>query len=303
MSSRETSVDKFIIAAEYGRLKEVMEMTRKFSNDVKVLGEAMIVLCMKGCLDIVKWLVSYSAVDVNYNSSEEWLYTPLTAASRNNELDVIKYLVETCHADINLTDSTGSTSLTWACSKVSMSLSMYLLCEVTEIDVNIVDNVGNTALHYAVWCCKSDNAQLHEACYTGDVTEVLRLVYVRGHDINIQNNDGYTPLHYACLHGHSDIVEILMLAGADETIITDEGKTPSKWAEIMGQSELQKLMNRDSLWQVIQWRRKKMKLSQNLLTLRLIKKRRFRRIIISNKRRKLNKQSEINHRHNHFDHC
>ena len=85
--------------------------------------------------------------------------------------------------------------------------------EVSDVDVNIVDSYGNTALHYAVWCSKDDNTQLHKAgdYRGGDVTEVLRLIYVRGHNINVQDNNEDTPLHRACSYGHSEIVETLML--------------------------------------------------------------------------------------------
>ena len=168
------------------------------------------------------------------------------------------------HADVNLPDRGGYTSLTTACRCVSMSVSMYLLCEVSDLDVNIADRYdGNTALHLAVWCSKGflGYTQLHKACdrYRGDVTEVLSLVYVRGHKINVQNNNGDTPLHLACSKGHSGIVETLMLAGADETITNDEGKTPAQVAESEGHSELLKLLDRDSLWQVMLWRRSKSK--------------------------------------------
>ena len=110
----------------------------------------------------------------------------------------------------------------------------------------------------------------------GDVTEVLSLVYVRGHKINVQNNDGNTPLHLACSKGHSDIVETLMLAGADETITNDRGKTPAQWAESEGHSELLKLLDRDSLWQVMLGRCNKLKLSLvvlMMLTARLMRQR------------------------------
>ena len=284
MSSSERSDDseRFIYAALDGQLEEVIKLSSKFSNDVKVLSRALIRSCLYGHLNVVKWLGGHTAADVNYNKGVLFSWTPLTAACDNDHLDIVKYLVETCHADVNLPDSYGNTSLTKACDYVRMSVSMYLLCEVSDLDVNIADRYdGNTALHLAVWCSKglgySGNTQLHEACrYRDDVTEVLSLVYVRGHKINVQNNDGDTPLHIACSFGHSDIVETLMLAGADETITNNEGKTPAQVAESKGRSELLKLLDRDSLWQVMLGRRNKLKLSLvvlMLLTVRLMRQR------------------------------
>ena len=280
MSSSERSDDseRFIDAAYNGQLEEVIKLSSKFSNDVKVLSEALIWSCEYGHLDVVKWLGGHTAADVNY-STEGLLGTPLTAACDNDHLDMVKYLVETCHADVNLPDSYGYTSLTIACLNVRMSVSMYLLCEVSDLDVNIANSYGNTALHLAVWRSKDIGyTQLHEACYRyrGDVTEVLSLVYVRGHKINVQNNYGNTPLHLACSKGLSDIVETLMLAGADETITNDEGKTPAQVAESEGHSELLKLLDRNSLWQVMLGRRNKSKLSVVILvmlTARLMRQR------------------------------
>ena len=259
MSSHETSDDeeKFFDAARHGRLKEVIEMSSKFSNDVEELSEALIGSCgYQGYLDVVKWLVEHTAADVNYNKG---MWTPLTAASVHGHLDIVKYLVETCRADVNLPDSNGDTSLTRACYSVKMSVSMYLLSEVNDSDVNIADNDGNSALHLAVWCSKPSCMQLHEASKRGDLTEVLRLVNVSGCKVNLQNNDGDTPLHVACLYGHSDIVESLMLTGADEKITNDEMETPAQVAKRKGHSELLKLLDRDSLWQVMQNRRRKLK--------------------------------------------
>ena len=275
MSSSERSDDseRFIDATIYGQLEEVIKLSSKFSNDVEVLSEALIRSCYCGRLDVVKWLRGHTAADVNYNKGALW--TPLTAACANDHLDIVKYLVETCHADVNLPDSEGYTSLTWACDRVSMLVSMYLLCEVSDLDVNIADRYdGNTALHLAVWCSKGYRGytQLHEACrYSGDVTEVLRLVYVRGHKINVQDKFGNTPLYLACSTGHSDIVETLMLAGADETITNDYRQTPAQEAESKGHRELLKLLDRDSLWQVMLGRRNKSKLSLVVLMMLTVK--------------------------------
>ena len=254
MNSSERSDDRkrFINAARYGQLEDVIELSSKFSNDVEVLSQALRWSCRDGRLDVVKWLKGHTAANVNYKG----VWTPLIAACSNDHLDMVKYLVETCHADVNLPDSRGDTSLTWACFRASMSVSMYL-CEVNNLDVNIADRYnGNTALHYAVWYRKdSGYTQLHWACgYRGDVTEVLRLVYVRGLTINVQDNDGNTPLHIACSNRHSDIVETLMLAGADETITNDDGKTPAQMAE--GYSYLLKLLDRVGLRQVVMLRRR-----------------------------------------------
>ena len=271
----------FFDAALSGRLTEVIELSNQLSNDVEACSKALIRSCTRGHLNVVKWLGGCTAADVNYYNNEGWGWnTPLTAACKNNHLNLVKYLVETCQVDVNLSDNRGNTSLAWACLNVNMSMLMYFLCEVSDLDVNVAYSDGNTALHLAVWCSEDDYTQLHEACERGNVTEVLRLVYVEGHKINVQDNKGFTPLHIACLNGHNDIVETLMLAGADETITNDIGKTPAQWAETVGHSELLKLLDRDSLLKVMLGRKKKSKLSLVvlvMLTMRLMKQRQIAR--------------------------
>ena len=257
MSSSKISVDskRFINAARNGQLMEVIELSSTLSNNVKVLSEALRESCERGHLDVVKWLGGHTAADINYRG---W-GTPLTAACFNDHLDIVKYLVEIYHADVNLPDYLGYTPLTCRC--VSMSISMYMLREISDLDVNIADRNGNTALHYAVWHSKGHSSQLHEACggrYSGksaNVTKVSRLVYVEEHEVNIQDNEGNTPLHYVCSNGRSDILEILMLAGADETITSDRRETPAQVAERERHGKLLKLLDRDSLWQVMLRRR------------------------------------------------
>ena len=279
-------------AAKNGRLEEIIELSSEF-NDVKVLNLTLIKSCSNGHLNVVKWLVEHAAADVNYNNIEICSFSPLTSACYSDHLDIVKYLVETRCANVNLPDSFGDSSLIWACREVKMSMLMYLLCEVSGLDVNIADSDGNTALHLAIWCSKEFNTQIHLACITDDVTEVLRLVYVSGNNINIQNNDGNTPLHLACTYGNFDLVETLMLAGADEIISNDEGQTSAQVAVSMKHKELLKFLDRDSLCQEMLERRKKLKLSQTLLTLKLMKKRRIRRSVRNfNGRYKLKRKSQ-----------
>ena len=264
MSSSVTSDDRerIKVAARNGQLEDVIELSTKFSDDVKLLSETSIESCVRGHLDVVKWMVEHTAADVNYTAVikekftwEEEVdnyYTPLTAACQYKHLDVLKYLVKTSRADVNLPDNSkwGYTPLIAACACYSMSESMYLLSEVSDLDVNIADKNGFTALHYAVSSSKDDgDTQLHLACHKRENTEVMRLVIKDNHMINALDNAGYTPLHYACRFGCSAIVKTLMLEGADETITTNQGQTPAQLAELNGHPKLLKLLDRQTLWE------------------------------------------------------
>ena len=266
MNSKKTSDDRkrIKVAASNGQLEDVIILATKFSDDVTLLNETLIVSCVRGHLDVVKWMVEHTAADVTYSGVIKARYawgeegdhyvTPLTAACDYKHLDVVKYLVETSRIDVNLPDSErGYTPLIAACVSGSVSEAMYLLSEVTDLDVNIANRHGNTALHYAVSSNKnSGHTQLHKACTKGDVTEVIRLVCVYDHIINVQANGGDTPLHYACRLGHSDIVKTLMFWGADETITDCNWLTPAQLAERKGRRDLLKLLDRVTLWKEMQ---------------------------------------------------
>ena len=189
--------------------------------------------------------------------------TPLTAACtcsrRNRQLELVKYLVKACRVDVNLPDNfLGRTPLAAACYVVNMPVAMYFLREVIDLDVNIADTQGNVALHFAVWFeLEEGYTQLHSASVRGDVAAVRIFAYASelpntGHRINAQDNDGDTPLHKACRYGHIEIIETLMLAEANETMTNNRGETPARVAERAGYDAVTNLLNRKSLWQVLQ---------------------------------------------------
>ena len=123
--------------------------------------------------------------------------------------------METLRVDVNLPDKDGCTPLTMACIKGNISVSMYLLTEVKNLDVNITTRRfrSSTALHYAVWCSKELNTQLHTAFKEGDTAEVWKLVRLCSCTINTHNNGFFTPSHFGCYYGHSEIVKTLNYVG------------------------------------------------------------------------------------------
>ena len=170
---------------------------------------------------------------------------------------MVKYLVETARVDVNLPESNewGDTPLIEACISVSISVSLYMLRDVSHLDVNITSKRGHTALHWAVSCNKDKGrTKLHLACIADDLTEVMRLLCASessDYMINLQTNSGYTPLHYACYLGQRDIVKTLMLAGADETLTNIDWERPTQVADRKGHSELLKMLDRATLWEVL----------------------------------------------------
>ena len=186
------------------------------------MSEILLLSCRAGQLDVVKWLVIHTPANVYHSghlklltavqNERKFCLTPLTTACHGNHLDIVKYLVETLHVDVNSPDKDSFTLLTMACIRGSLSVSTYFLQALNSLDVNIATRkFGATALHYAVWCSKAHNSQLNTACKDGDVNKVLKLIYVCDQEVNVQNNGGFTPLHIACYYGHCDVTYSLLL--------------------------------------------------------------------------------------------
>ena len=116
MSFYEKSGDtkKVKSVARNGQLKDIIELSAKFSDNVNLMSEALVEACFGNHLNVVKWLVEHTAADVNctagivvrtvFQEDSVFSYTPLTVACRHGHLNIVKYLVEVCRADINLPD-------------------------------------------------------------------------------------------------------------------------------------------------------------------------------------------------------
>lgn len=72
---------------------------------------------------------------------------------------------------------------------------------------------------FAIKRNEKGETQLHQACISGNVQQVNRLLD-QGHPVNIRDHAGWTPLHEASNHGHHDVVNVLLERGA---AINDKG--------------------------------------------------------------------------------
>ena len=109
-----------------------------------------------GSLKIVKYL--YETCHANVETKDECGKTPINIASSNGYLEIVKYLYELCHANIETKDIDGHTPFDNASSNSHTEIVKYLyeIChadvETCHADVEIKDNNGHIPL---------DNAPLH----------------------------------------------------------------------------------------------------------------------------------------------
>ncbi|CAL8269934.1 unnamed protein product [Boreogadus saida] len=93
---------------------------------------------------------------------------------------------------------------------------------------------GFTALHWAV---KGGNGEM--------VRKIMDISKSKGTcvDVNSKTHGGYTPLHIAALHGHSDIITLLVQGyGARVNVRDNAGKKPYHYLGTCGTLELKELL-------------------------------------------------------------
>ena len=185
------------------------------------------IACRYGHLDIVKFLVSVSSVDVNSKDSDG--YTPLHTACRYSHLDIVECLLTSTLADVNSKNCNGYTPLHTACNYGCEDIVKFLV-SVSAVDVNNKASDGSTPLSAA---CLDGNldiiehmlslssvdvnirvygnaASLYEACSSGKLNVIKFLLSSSSVNVNIKDDDGYTLLHTACHYGKLDIAKFLV---------------------------------------------------------------------------------------------
>ncbi|KAK9700538.1 Ankyrin repeats (3 copies) [Popillia japonica] len=107
-------------------------------------------------------------------------------------------LVGITDSDLNATDNSGRTALSYIASNGSVETLDQIL-QLPNLDPNISDNEGNTPLHFAA--------------QAGQV-ECLNcmLTRCRGIEIDARNNLGFTPLMKAALQGRNKCAKLLLFA-------------------------------------------------------------------------------------------
>ncbi|XP_046558382.1 ankyrin repeat domain-containing protein 29-like [Haliotis rubra] len=73
-------------------------------------------------------------------------------------------------------------------------------------------------------------ADLHDACWNGNLAEVKRILDTGRADVNCRDVLGLTPVMSAAWGGHRDVVELLVIRGADVSLMDNVGDNILHWA-------------------------------------------------------------------------
>ena len=148
-----------------------------------------------GDFEQVKLFIKLGA-DVN-NSVDEYNGTALGNAAGEGHLEIVKYLVEKAHANINLKPFDGGyTILDTASRGGNLDVISYLIDK--GADVNFTDNRGDTAL---INVSREGNLK------------VAKLLVDAGADINFQNDQKESAVTVAEKNAHSEVVIYLKKHG------------------------------------------------------------------------------------------
>ena len=161
-------------------------------------------------INIVKLIINHLMINVNLQDISS--NTPLNLAiyMYTDNIDIINLLLNHQNINVNLKVVNGNTPLHLTILHEKNEISNILINHI-NIDVNIQNNDGNTPLHLSI---------LDKKIY---IIEIL--INHTNINVNIQNNDGDTPLHLAFSYKY--ISEILINhINIDVNIQNNNGNTP-----------------------------------------------------------------------------
>ena len=182
-------------------------------------------------------------VDVNIVSQKS-LETPLCLAVKYNREAAVKILLQH-DADVNLTDASGKSPLSYANEK-DLKVLQEILTQHQGIAVSHVDNTSTDialsateierAIHagdfdtfitlYPNASMTSDFDIIKLAAFVIEHGDIDMFVYVVEQGLNIHTEvDGYTWLHNAVFYNQLDIAEYLLALGLDANAVSDDNRT------------------------------------------------------------------------------
>ena len=122
-------------------------------------------------------------------------------------MDIVKYLIETWHCEVNIQNQKEELPLHIACIRGNLEVAM-LVC---KCNMNTVTATGDTPLHLA----------LSDSCHE----DLVKFLILKGLcDFNIPNNEGKLPFHIACERHSTEIVRLVGVC--DVNARTKSGDNP-----------------------------------------------------------------------------
>uniref|UniRef100_A0A8C3LZ42 Ankyrin repeat domain 27 n=1 Tax=Chrysolophus pictus TaxID=9089 RepID=A0A8C3LZ42_CHRPC len=200
--------------------------------------------CTYGHEDCVKALVYYDVHSCRLDIGNEKGDTPLHIAARWGYQGIIEVLLQN-GANPNTQNRMKETSLQCALNSKILSLMElnYLTFErgqsASESPLRSPQHSTETfSRGSSVSSLSSASTDVRQDEVKNSYKEVRLRVPASGLGVNVSNQDGFTPLHMAALHGHSDLVSLLLKHGASISAKNAEHAVPLHLACQKGHSQV-----------------------------------------------------------------
>lgn len=146
--------------------------------------------------NILKYFIELGC---DLNCIDKDMETPLIAAAKKDNLNIVKILVEN-KANVMAKDINDYNCLHWCCINNSFQSAEYLLLctKSTRLLPSEIDIHENTALHMAA---EFGYVEMCQLLLSNDKTGLL---------MNWKNDQGYTPMLLAAKYGHVKVVELFL---------------------------------------------------------------------------------------------
>ncbi|KAJ1266216.1 hypothetical protein BS78_08G134100 [Paspalum vaginatum] len=208
----------------------------------------------KGHIEVCKYLVEESGLDVNCTCTEDG--SPVHFAAAGGSVSVLRYLLDR-GGDPEKPDSRGSTPLHDVAERGNCDAVRLLLSKGIDVDplnyrgtplhlaaAKDQDQVVKILLEHGADHSKVVNhvfSPLMMAC-CGQSLKCMKLLVEAGADVNYISPSGPTILMEAVDDGLTDIVKFLLEAGADPNIADEDGHIPIICAAVHEQRELVEIL-------------------------------------------------------------
>jgi ankyrin repeat protein len=162
----------------------------------------------RGFLGMTRHLISKRPQDVNVRVGDYGMQTPLHAAAESGSMQVTKLLLRYCE-DMDVRGRNDRTPLHLASGRGHLDTVQVLLDQ--DADENDHRKKRMTLTHRI--------ASRRRVKFTW-------MLHVPKTGIRARDNNGQTPLHLASLHGHANVVQLLLGRGADVDAKDNSHHTP-----------------------------------------------------------------------------
>ncbi len=211
------------------RLSPLKNINLNIINDPSAKLNMLSIASKNGDLDALKYLIQTGAID--FSKKDIDIYNLTSHAVASNKLDSLKILADS-GADLTIPAGENGTSLIHRAVSYGFSDICEYLLDQPCVLANLGDSYGNTPLHYAV---------------SEDHPHIVKLLikynaYLDAQDLYYRRS----PLHIAVLGEQTEIVSLLIAAGANPNLVEASGMTAYDIACDIGNKEIADMVKRTS---------------------------------------------------------